>query len=123
MKKTIAVVLALVMALMLVACGSSARNDAAGTYKLRQCKFVGTDEWETDEDFTLELNADGTGTRTTDGSSFELTWDIDGESFTMTETFLALTTDYTGTLKDGELHIYNGDPTDDLTYEYILAKA
>ena len=124
MKKTIAVVMALVMALMLVACGASQEmKDAAGTYKCQQSKFVGDTEWVTDEEFTLELKEDGTGTRTTDGSSYDLTWKLDGETFTMTETFLGLTNDYTGTLKDGRLDIFNGDSTDDLTYEYILVKA
>ena len=40
----------------------------------------------------------------------------------MTEKFLGMTIDYTGTLKDGELHIYNGDPSSDLTYEYVYKK-
>ena len=123
MKKTLAVVVALVMALMLVACGASqATKDAAGTYKCQQSKFVGDTEWVTDEEFTLELKEDGTGTRTTDGTSYELTWKLDGETFTMTETFLGLTNDYTGTLKDGKLDIFNGDPTNDITYEYVLVK-
>ena len=123
MKKTIAVVLALVMALMLVACGASQEmKDAAGTYKCLQSKFVGDTDWITDEEFTVELKEDGSGSRTTDGNSYDLTWKLEGETFTMTETFLGLTNDYTGTLKDGKLDIFNGDPTDDLTYEYILAK-
>ena len=124
MKKTIAVVMALVMALMLVACGASQEmKDAAGTYKCQQSKLVGVNDWETDEEFTLELKEDGTGTRTTDGTSYELTWKLEGETFTMTETFLGLTNDYTGTLKDGKIDIFNGDPENDLTYEYVLAKA
>ena len=28
----------------------------------------------------------------------------------------------TGTLKDGELTIFNGDPSSDLTYEYVYKK-
>jgi len=121
MKKTLAVVLALVMALMLVACGASeAQKNAAGTYKCQQGKFVGDAEWQADDDdFTVELKSDGTGTSTR-GLSTDITWTIDGENFTMHEELG--NTDYTGTLKDGELHIYNGDPTNDLTYEYILVK-
>ncbi|MBO4933570.1 MAG: hypothetical protein J5441_00140 [Clostridia bacterium] len=123
MKKTIAAVLALVMALMLVACGSSALKDAAGTYKLQQSKFVGDEEWVTDEEFVLELKDDGTGSSTRDGATYDLTWKLEGETFTMTETFLGLTIDYTGTLKDGKIDMFNGDPESDLTYEYVLAKA
>ena len=40
----------------------------------------------------------------------------------MKETFMGISIDYTGTLKDGELHTYNDEPTDDLTYEYVYAK-
>ena len=124
MKRTIAVVMALVMALMLVACGASeAQKNAAGTYNFQKGKFVGDNDYATDESFTLKLNEDGTGTRTTDGISYDLTWKLDGESFTMTETFLGLTIDYTGTLKDGVLDIFNDDPEDIMTYEYILVKA
>ena len=123
MKKTLAAVMALVMAFMLVACGASeAQKNAAGTYNFQKGKFVGDSDYATDEDFTLKLNEDGTGTRTTDGISYDLTWKLDGETFTMSETFLGLTNDYTGTLKDGELDIFNGDPTNDFTYEYVLVK-
>ena len=122
MKKTIAIALALVMALMLVACGSSAMKEAAGTYKLQQSKFVGDAEWVTDEECTLVLNADGTGTDTRDGATYDLTWKLDGENFTMSETFLGLTIEYTGTLKEGKIDMFNGDPENDLTYEYVLAK-
>ena len=121
MKKTIAVVMALIMALMLVACGASQEmKDASGTYKCREGKFVGDTEWQPDDDdFTIELKDDGTG-KSTRGLSSDITWKVEGETFTMHEELG--NTDYTGTLKDGELHIYNGDPTNDITYEYILVK-
>ena len=121
MKRTIAVVMAIVMALMLVAGGAS--HDDQFEDVLHARKFVGDNDYATDESFTLKLNEDGTGTRTTDGISYDLTWKLDGESFTMTETFLGLTIDYTGTLKDGVLDIFNDDPEDIMTYEYILVKA
>ena len=120
MKKTLAVIMALVMALMLVACGASEeQKDVAGTYKCDKCKFVGDAEWTT-EDFTLVLNNDGTGTSTRELSS-DVTWTLDGENFTMTEKIGE--TEYTGTLKDGVLDIFNGDPTNEFTYEYVLTKA
>ena len=123
MKKIIAAALVLVMALSLFACGkgNEAMENAAGTYNGVQSKFVGDEEWE-ECDFVLELKSDGTGTSTRDGTSYEATWEIDGENFKMTETFLGMNIDYTGTLKDGELHIYNGDPGSDLTYEYVFKK-
>ena len=51
-----------------------------------------------------------------------MTWTLDGEDFTMQESFLGITMDYTGTLKDGVLHLYNGDPTDEWTYEYVYTR-
>ena len=40
----------------------------------------------------------------------------------MTEKFLGSTIDYTGTLKDDKLDIFNGDPDDMWTYEYVYKK-
>ena len=123
MKRTLAVILALVMALTLVACGASeAQKNAAGTYNYEKGKFVGDADYNTDDDFTVTLKEDGTGFRTTAGTDYDLTWSLDGETFSMTETFLGLTNEYTGTLKDGVLDIFNGDPSQDLSYEYVLVK-
>ena len=128
MKKIIAIALIAVLALALAACGGSgdkkdeAGNAAAGTYTGVHSKFVGDENWSEDEKFSLTLNADGTGTSNRDGVDYEMTWKLDGENFTMTETFMGMTIDYTGTLKDGEIHTYNGDPTDDFTYEYVYKK-
>ncbi len=122
MKKIIAAMLVIVMALALVACGASAEmKAAAGKWNGVQSKFVGDEEWE-EGGFSLDLTDDGKGTSTRDGETYELTWSIEGENFKMTEKYLGMTIDYTGTLKDGELHIYNGDPTSDLTYEYVYKK-
>ena len=132
MKKIIALTLIALLAFALCACGGSgggetkaeapADNPAAGTYTGVHSKFVGDTEWSEDEVFSLELKSDGTGTSTRDGASYDVTWKLDGENFSMTETFAGLTIDYTGTLKDGELHTYNGEPTDDFTYEYVYKK-
>ena len=122
MKKTVAIVLALALSLALFACGASqTMKDAAGTYKCDKYKYVGDTEWY-NEAFDITLNEDGTGTRTTEDYSYDLTWKLDGETFTMTETFLGLTIDYTGALKDGVLDIFNGDLEDILTCEYVLTK-
>lgn len=125
MKKLLVLTLAALMLLALGACGKkepTPQELAAGTYKLVHCKFVGDDEWQTEEGVYLVLNADGTGTSTRSDETYKMTWTVEGEKFTMKETFMGITLDYTGTLKDGELHTYNGDPADPLTYEYVYAK-
>lgn len=40
----------------------------------------------------------------------------------MTEKFLGISIEYTGTLADGKLDIFNADPNDDLTCEYVYEK-
>ncbi|MBQ7670152.1 MAG: hypothetical protein IJS45_05465 [Clostridia bacterium] len=121
MKKIIALAVVFMMVFALASCGNSALKNAAGKYEGVQSKFVGDDEWETGG-FSLELKADGTAVSTRDGTDYSATWEIEGENFKMTEKFLGLTIEYTGTLKDGDLHIYNGDPADALTYEYVYKK-
>ena len=124
MKKTVLIILAFAMIVILASCGNAALKDAAGTYNGVRCKFVGDSEWidAADGPFSLVLKDDGTGTSTRDGAEYKITWTLEGENFTMKETFLGMSIDYTGTLKDGELHVYNGEPTDDLTYEYVYGK-
>ncbi len=123
MKRAIALILACIcLATLLCACGAS--NPNAGTYKGVYGKWVGSDE-SGKEDITantLELKGDGTGVHNRDDLELKITWSADGESFKMTEKFLGLEIEYTGTIKDGEIHMYNGDPADDLTYEYVYKK-
>lgn len=151
MKRIAFVLLTLVLLLSLAACGASAQPTqtqtppaeqsggeptkpvetpaaepedaaAAGEWTGVYCKFVGDENGVTDEPFSLTLNADGTGSHHRDGESYSVTWTLEDEDFSMTETFLGMTNDYTGTLSDGVLHLYNGDPTDDLTYEYVYGQ-
>lgn len=113
-----------VSVLLVSGCGKKDyKKDAAGTYEGTYTKLVGDDTKNTDEEFSLVLKEDGTGTHNRDGGSFNVEWDFDGEKFTLTDKFGALTIDYTGTLKDGKLQIYNGDPEDIWTYEYNYEKA
>ena len=114
MKKVIAVVLALVMVLSLTGCGNSAMKEVSGTYTGVKTKFVGDSEWS-NEEFSIELKSKGKGTFNRNESSFYMTWTLDGDKFTMQETFLGMTNDYTGTIKDGVLDIFNGDHTNDFT--------
>lgn len=138
MKKIIHVLLVIALLLtsifVLTACGEEEEESksskkqtlkaAAGNYEGKYTKFVGdTDENKNEEDeFSLELKADGTGISSREGEEYELTWKLKGEKFSMTETFMGLTIDYTGTLKDGKLDIFNGDPKEDFTCEYVYEK-
>ena len=98
------------------------KKDVAGTYEGKYTKLVGDSEKNTEEEFSLVLNEDGTGKHNRDGESYDVEWNIDGENFTMKDKFGPLTIDYTGTLKDKVLQIYNGDPKDTWTYEYYYEK-
>lgn len=130
MKKSIALLLAvltLCTVFAFTACkkddGKGAENDKGpGTFVCEKYKFVGDTEWSTDTEWKLVLGADGEGTSSRDGEEYKLTWKLDGEKITVTETFLTITLEYTGTLKDGVIDLFNGDPENDLTCEYIFSK-
>lgn len=125
--KTMSLALVLIMVCsMFAACGASPEmKAAAGTYAGEYTKFVGdSDEYKvTDEEFSLDLRENGKGTHHRDTLDISVEWSVtaDGE-FKMTETFLGAKSEYTGTLKDGKLDIFNGDPTDDFTCEYVYNK-
>lgn len=122
----------LLLAVSLIACQkdkdteetSKEPDPAVGTYAGVYRKWVGSEEPTPAEDdpFSMDLNADGTGTFHRDEMDFELTWTLDGTAITIKETFLGMTNDYTGTLENGKLHIFNGDPENELTYEYMFEK-
>ena len=140
MKKVISVLLVLVLLVsglfMFTGCGNDDKKDdkdskksqslsaAAGTYEGLYTKFVGDPDSakNEDEEFTLVLKEDGTGKHSRDDLDLKVTWSLDGEKFKMTETFLGATIDYTGTLKDGKLDIFNGDPDDEWSCEYVYEK-
>ena len=123
-KKFISLLLVIaLLGVLFAACdsGDPAMKAAAGTYKGQYTKLVG-DETKNEEEFTLTLSPDGTGIHARDGMEFKVTWTLEGEAFTMKETFIGDPIEYTGTLKDGALHLYNGDPTNIFTYEYFYQK-
>ena len=124
--KILIVSLLFLSVLFITGCGKDSKKDykkeVAGFYEGTYTKFVGDDTKNTDEEFSLELKEDGTGKHNREGGSYDVEWDFDGEKFTMKDKFAGLTIDYTGTLKDGKLQIYNGDPEDDFTYEYNYEK-
>jgi len=119
-----AVLAVLIVVSCLAACGGGGGNPAAGTYKGLYTKFVGDDDdaKNTEDEFTLILNADGKGTHKRDGEEFKVTWTLDGENFAMTETFLGLSIEYTGTLVGNRLDIFNDDPENIFTCEYVYEK-
>lgn len=146
MRKLFSTILATVLVFGAVACGgksveqtptsapdSSAEptavsNPNAGTYNCEKYKCVGDDEnaWaEYEGGFVLELKADGTGTSKRNGDEYKIEWKLEGDEFSMDESMegVSLKLDYSGTLKDGELHIYGGDPENDFTSEYMFKKA
>ena len=126
MKKALRLLVVLVAVFsvtMLAGCGSKTDlSKYAGTYKGEYTKYVGDTTKVTDEEFSVELKKDGTGSSTRDGATYDIEWSLDGEKFKMTEKFAGLTIDYEGTLKDSKLDIFNGDKDNDFTLEYVYSK-
>lgn len=112
-----------VLVLIVTGCGkgNNKLSDYAGTYQGEYTKLVGDDTKEESE-FSLELKADGTGISKRNDAEYKLTWSLDGENFSMKETFLGMSIEYNGTLKDGKLDIFNGDKENLFTYEYVYTK-
>lgn len=94
----------------------------AGEYIGIKSGFVG-DDIGPGEEFSLILNEDGTGTNKRDGQEFICNWSVDGDKFTMKDEFMGVTIDYTGTIKDSVLEIYNGEPENEFTYKYVYEKS
>lgn len=108
---------------MLTACGGGAGSAVAGTYEGQYTKFVGDDDDARDTTpFSLELKANGKGVHHRDDLDIDVTWTLDGENFTMVEKFMGMEMEYTGTLVDGTLDLFNGDPDDIWTCEYVYIK-
>ena len=96
----------------------------AGTYEGQYTKLVGASESEKDtsDNFYLVLDPDGTGIHHRNDSEYKLTWTNDGENISIKETFVGISIDYNGTLKDNDLVLYNGDKTNDFTMQYVYKK-
>ena len=106
----------------LAACG---KDKITGAYTGEYYKFVGDpdDAKVTDEPFSILLEDGGKGLFKRDGEEYRITWKLEGQDFSMTETFMGIKNEYTGTLADGRLDIFNGDPENIWTCEYVLNKA
>lgn len=92
-----------------------------GTYKGIESGFA-LGEKKNDEEFSLVLNEDGTGINKRNNTEFELTWKMEDGQFKMTDKYLGITIDYTGVFDGKKLTLFNGDPEDELTYEYVYEK-
>lgn len=117
------VTVALLTVLVVIACSGkdNPMKAVSGTYTGQYSMMVG-DNVKDEAPFSLILKEDGTGIYSRGDTEFQVTWTLDGERFTMKESFLGVTVEYTGTLKDGTLDIFNGDPENSWTYEYIYVK-
>ena len=116
-------VLVLLAALVMTACSGNGKRmeDAAGTYVGQYSKMV-RDTAREEGSFSLILKADGTGIYVRDDSEYTVTWTLDGERFTMQEAFLGISKEYTGTLQNKVLDVFDGDPDGAWTYEYVFKK-
>ena len=136
------------LATALVACGNNQTvENVSGTYKGQYRKLVGDpdDSKNTSDSFSIILNSDGTGIFKRDGTDYTISeWNISGTSFTMEEKIEYKTSDYTsiqdyeeslakvafgpqvirytGVLDDNILEIYDGNPDNATTNQYILSK-
>ena len=94
---------------------------AVGIYKGLYTKLVG-DEKQNEETFQLELKDDGTGRQQRDNLDIKIPdWNVENGKVTLTEKFLGKI-DYTGTLEGAKLSLFNGDPTNPFTMEYVYEK-
>ena len=109
---------------LITGCGKNTLKDFAGTYEKEYEKYVGDPETSknTEDEWTIILNEDGTGKSNRDDESYDAEWSLNGENFKFVEKFGPITNEYTGTLKDGKIDMFNGDPTSDITLEIVLNK-
>lgn len=125
-KKLVLLLCLCMLAATLAACGKDqAVVDASGTYTGQYGKYVGDsdDDKNTKDAFSIVLKDDGTGTFKRDGNEYDITkWTINGTSFTMEEKFMGMVNNYTGTLNGNSLEIFNGEPGNSFTYQYVLSK-
>ena len=94
---------------------------AVGVYKGLYTKMVGSDTKQ-EEKFTLTLNDDGTGRQQRNNLDIKIPdWTVEDGKVKLTEKFLGKI-DYTGTLDGTKLSLFNGDPENSFTMEYVYEK-
>lgn len=114
-KKLLALLLAVVCLLSLAACGKDEGADVTGKYL---CIAIAEDGVNftapENNDQYVELKKGGKGEIYTD-LAFELTWKLDGETFSGSYQIFGIDAPVTGTLKDGVLEIHD----DDMVMRYL----
>ena len=94
---------------------------AVGVYRGLYTKMVGSDTKQ-EEEFTLTLMDDGTGKQQRNNLDIKIPdWTVEGGKVKLTEKFLGKI-DYTGTLDGTKLSLFNGDPENSFTMEYVYEK-
>lgn len=120
MKRILAFVLSAVMLLSLCACGGAA-DPNLGVYKLSSiigmsvedyAELTGTTAEEAADSFKVELKNGGKATFTIDGEDTDVSWKLEGETFTLFDDEQSME----GTLKDGEITL------DVEGFEVVMAK-
>lgn len=105
-KRIIALLLALCLAVALCACGGKEKQDVIGKYVCIGSTGYG-DSYDSDGEW-IELKKGGKGTFCM-GFEFDIKWKLDGENFESSVTFLGIDESLNGTLKDGVLTVQYGD--------------
>ncbi|MBR4342672.1 MAG: hypothetical protein IKP88_08205 [Lachnospiraceae bacterium] len=104
--------------------GTSEMKEAAGTYIGQYTKFVGDgpDSKDTSKQFKIVLNDDGTGMSYRDDLEIKIPdWTVENGDVKLTEKFLGKI-DYTGKLDGKNLNLFNGEPSNPFTCEYVFVK-
>ena len=70
----------------------------------------------------IVLNDDGTGQSIRDGLNIVVEWHMDGENITLIERYAGATIEYSGTIKDNRLDLFDGDKENALTNEKVYNK-
>ena len=117
-------VFVIMICLFLVGCGKKEYlSKYAGTYEGQYTKFIGdADDAIDEEEFKLVLESNGTGTHYRNSLEISVTWSVKDNKINMTEKYMGMTIDYTGTLDGNKLVLYNGDETDPFTAQYVYEK-
>lgn len=85
-------------------------------------RTVGDGSGDYETPFTLILEKGGKGKHLRDDLEIDVTWTQNGNDVTMKESYMGMEIDYTGHIDGNYLSLYNGDPTDDFTYEYYYGR-
>lgn len=108
MKKLITSILGLFMIFTLVGCGNSA-PDISGKYTCTEISFDGETfeayDTENSGESYLELKTGGKGIYYDHEEEFEMTYKLDGETFSGEVQYFGEATKMTGTYKDGTIEV------------------